>query len=71
MVVGRIRQYKARQVHVYISNHLINRGNSNLACIHVHVHVRICICWLLFSNQNFKGPYLKAKVVEEIVGWLG
>ena len=29
MVVGRIRQYKARQVSLY---HLINRGNSNLAC---------------------------------------
>ena len=29
MVVGRIRQYKARQVSLYPQ---INRGNSNLAC---------------------------------------
>ena len=48
MVVGQIRQYKARQVSLYP---LINRGNSNLAstctytCIllhtiptHIHVH---------------------------------
>ena len=29
------------------------------------------ICWKLLSNRNFKGPYLKAEVVEEIMGWLG
>ena len=29
------------------------------------------ICYLLLSNQNFKGPYLEAEVVEEVVGWLG
>ena len=37
----------------------------------VHVHVCMYICWLLLSNENFKGPYLKAEVVEEIVGRLG
>ena len=29
------------------------------------------ICWKLLSNQNFKGPYLEAEVVEEVIGWLG
>ena len=29
------------------------------------------ICWLLLGNQDFKDPYLKAKVVEEVMGWLG
>ena len=28
------------------------------------------ICWLLLGNQNFKGPYLEAEVVEEVTGWL-
>ena len=37
----------------------------------VHVHVCMYICWLLLSNENFKGPYLKAEVVEEIMGRLG
>ena len=31
----------------------------------------ICFCWLLLSNQSFIGSYLKAKVVEEVMGWLG
>ena len=38
--------------------------------VHVPVHVHAC-CWLLLSNQHFKGPYLVAEVVEEIMGWLG
>ena len=29
------------------------------------------ICWKLLSNQNFKGPYLEAEMVEEVMGWLG
>ena len=29
------------------------------------------ICWQLLSKQNFKGSYLEAEVVEEIMGWLG
>ena len=28
-------------------------------------------CWKLLCNQNFKGPYLEAEVVEEVMGWLG
>ena len=28
-------------------------------------------CWLLLGNQDFKGPYLKAEVIEEVMGWLG
>ena len=31
----------------------------------------IIFCWLLPGSQNFKGPYLKAEVVEEAMGWLG
>ena len=37
----------------------------------VHVFVCTCICWLLLSNQNFKSPYIKAEVVEEVMRWLG
>ena len=36
-------------------------------CMYVCIHV----CWWLHSNQNFKGPYLEAEVVEEVMGWLG
>jgi len=25
----------------------------------------------LLSDHNFKGPYLEAEVVEEVMGWLG
>ena len=38
MVVGRIRQYKARQVSLY---HLIKQGKVQLSTL-VHVHVRVC-----------------------------
>ena len=38
--------------------------------VHVHVH-DTHICYLLLSNQNFKGAYLEAEVVEEVIGWLG
>ena len=46
-------------------------------CPHTHMHTYMYIrtyihtCWLLLSTQNFKSPYLKAEVVEEIMGWLG
>ena len=33
-------------------------------------HRGMYICWLLLSNKNFKGPYLKPEVIEELVGWL-
>ena len=50
-------------------------------CIkNVHEHVQYMyrglyctcvICWQLLRNQNVKGPYLEAEVVEEVMGWLG
>ena len=57
VVVGQIRQYKERQVHVSLY-HLINRGNSNLArpvhlrcvlmyilsCVLMCVCVCVCVC---------------------------
>ena len=27
--------------------------------------------YLLEATKNFKGPYLEAEVVEEVMGWLG
>ena len=36
-----------------------------------YICVYMYICWKLLSNQNFKGPYLEAEVVEEVMGWLG
>jgi len=44
--------------------------HSYIVCRDVPVKY-MYICWQLLSNQNFKGPYLKAEVVEEIMGWLG
>ena len=40
-------------------------------CMCTRVCMYMHICWLMLSNQNFYGPYLKAEVVEIIVGWLG
>ena len=39
--------------------------------MYMYMYMYMYICWLLLSNQNFKGPYLEAEVVEEIMGWLG
>ena len=41
--------------------------------IRTYLHACTCMysCWKLLSNRNFKGPYLEAEVVEEVMGWLG
>ena len=41
------------------------------ACTCIYVHTCTYVCWNLLSNHNFKGPYLEAEVVEEVMGWLG
>ena len=62
-------------------------GDPLTSAYYAHVHVHVCcmyltlfihvplsnkyICWKLLSNRNFKGPYLEAEVVEEVMGWLG
>ena len=42
-------------IHVYVA--VGNHGSK--------AYTYICICWRLLSNQ---GPFLKAEVVEEIMG---
>ena len=44
-------------IHVYVT--VGNHGSK--------AYTYICICWQLLS-VNFKGPFLKAEVVEEIMG---
>jgi len=46
--------------------------------MYMYMNIIICVartcgytCTLLLSNQNFKGPYLEAEVIEEVIGWLG
>ena len=59
------------QAHIHVYVYHIN------LCLYTCVHVRvdcthgIAYCWLLLGNQNVKGPYLEAEVVEEVMGWLG
>ena len=45
---------------------IIDTGAPPGRPLHITVHV-----YLLLSNQKFKGPYLEAEVVEEVMGWLG
>ena len=50
---------------VLITNHFVL-----MYIVHVHVWCTYLSHILLLSNQNFKGPYLEAEVVEEVIGWL-
>ena len=63
---SRMPRKKKVFVHAYMYKH-----EWSLACTCMYVCMYVCmyICWQLLSNQNFKGPYLKAEVVEEVMGW--
>ena len=38
----------------------------------LYICMYVCIvCMFVSCCQNFKGPYLEAEVVEEVIGWLG
>ena len=47
-------------------------SNKIVTC-NYNIHACTCqyVCWKLLSNQSFKGSYLEAEVVEEVMGWLG
>ena len=60
MVVGRIRQYKARQVSLY---HLINRGYSNLACRRRDVHV---VCFFTAKKRWLFQPWVGLSLLQAL-----
>ena len=46
-----------------------NGFNTSSYIMYMYMYTYTCL--LLLSNQHFKGPYLEAEVVEEVIGWLG
>ena len=72
---------EAQQVHVHVD------ATTCILWMACKLHVCTCTCtcilyiivligmhelhWRMLGNQSFKGPYLKAEVVEDVTGWLG
>ena len=64
------RNYDMKHCQCVHADHLCYKTSTHTHTQPVTLYIYTCkLCML--SNQTFRGPYLEAEVVEEIMGWLG